>query len=110
MRILIISLVILFSGCGVKRIILPPEVPSPNMAPGAKPKITFDHVDLNDDGSISEGEVQKYNAINSIPDKKIDSWSPLKWFTLIMSLIFIGCCGPWAGKKIKEKVDKWKSD
>ena len=110
MKALFISLVVLLSSCGPSTIVMPNDVTSPNPAPGAKPEVNFNHVDLNSDGSISEEEVEKYNQINTIPHDETNAWAAIKWFAILGGLVVVCCFGPWVGKKIKQQVDRWKLD
>ena len=111
MRVLFLSLCVFLSGCGLWKHRAPPPKIDPNLPPAAQEKVDFDSIDVNEDGTVTKEEVEKYNEIIGKKDQSsYDSWSAAKWFFLIIILVCIACCGPWAGKKIKQKVDAWKSD
>lgn len=111
MRVLIFSLLILMSGCGLFKRFAPPPTPNPNPPPYIVQEVEFSKIDVNNDGTVTEEEVDKFNEITGVPSE--DAYDPstaVKWFLLIIVLICFACCGPWAGSKIKKKVKEWKSD
>ena len=111
MRIAFISLLMFLSSCGLYKRSAPPPRLDPNPSPVAQEKVEFEKIDVNNDGTVTAEEAEKYNEIIGQKDQSsYDSWSAAKWFFLIIILVCIACCGPWAGKKIKQKVDAWKSD
>jgi len=111
MRIIFISLLMFVSGCGLYKGSTPPPRLDPNPSPAAKERVEFENIDVNNDGAVTKEEVEKYNEIIGKSNKSsYDVWTAAKWFFLIVILVCVACCGPWAGKKIKQKVDTWKSD
>ena len=111
MRVLIFSLLVLMSGCGLLKRFAPPPTPNPNPPPYVVKEVEFEKIDVNNDGTVTKEEVDKFNEITGVPDEKsYDPWTAIKWFFLLVMVICVACCGPWAGKKIKEKIGPWKSD
>mgnify|MGYP003642314078 CR=1 FL=1 len=111
MRVLLFSLFIFLSGCGVLKRAAPPLIPNPNPAPQAHREIEFSKIDVNNDGTVTKEEVEKFNEIvGSADEEAYGPWIAAKWFFLIIALICVACCGPWASSVVKKKVESWKSD
>ena len=99
------------SGCGLLKRLAPPPTQNPNPPPYIQKEIEFEKIDMNNDGSVTKEEVDKFNEISGVPNKEsYEPWTAMKWFFLIIVLICVACCGPWAGRTIKEKIGSWKSD
>lgn len=109
MRVLIFSLFIFLSSCGVLRRSPPTSIPNPNPPPQEQREIEFSKIDVNNDGSVTEEEVEKFNEIVGFADQESYSpWIAAKWFFLIIVLICVACCGPWASRAVRGKVESWK--
>jgi hypothetical protein len=111
MRVLIFSLLVFMSGCGILKRFTSSPTPVPNPPPYTQKEVEFEKIDVNNDGTVTEEEVDKFNQIAGVPNKdSYDPWTAVKWFFLLVMTICVACCGPWAGQKIKEKIGPWKSD
>jgi len=107
MRAIIISILFLFlSGCfwrGGVKYTAPPELPNP--PPPKSEKVDFSVIDINNDGNISKEEADAYNEIISQPHPTYDYQKTLHYFLIIMGIMTVACCSPWAIRKIREQ---WK--
>jgi hypothetical protein len=82
-NILFIGVFLFFSGCMSQ---IPKLTPSPNSPPSIK-NVTFEEVDLNEDGEIS-----KLEFIEVPQSQAIDTTTPVIWFIILIVLIGFMVC------------------
>jgi hypothetical protein len=53
--------------------------------------VQFEEVDTNDDGNISEKELNEYNLESLQKNKTVDIKTPIVWTLVIAFLVFLAC-------------------